>query len=98
MPPTSAGRTFLTDPDAFRDVSRGNPKPFTLKGEALVKARLTPETWRLEIVSDGSTQLQKPRRLDDGQLFTPAWPFAAPPRKGALPALSPGRVDAPLLQ
>src|SRR5438128_8662781 len=56
---------FLTDPEAFRDVSRGNPKPFTLKGDALVQARLTPETWRLEVVSDGSTQLEKPRRLED---------------------------------
>jgi DMSO/TMAO reductase YedYZ molybdopterin-dependent catalytic subunit len=58
-------RPFLTDPDAFRDVSRGNPKPFTLKGEDLVKARLTPATWRLEVVSDGSAQLERPRRLGD---------------------------------
>ncbi len=59
-------RTFLTNPPEFRDVSRGNPKPFTLKGDALVKARLTPETWRLEIVSDGSTQIDTPRTLDKG--------------------------------
>jgi DMSO/TMAO reductase YedYZ molybdopterin-dependent catalytic subunit len=30
-----------------------------------VKARLTPETWRLEIVSDDSCQIEKPRRLED---------------------------------
>jgi DMSO/TMAO reductase YedYZ molybdopterin-dependent catalytic subunit len=65
MPATSEGRKFLTEPDAFRDVSRGNPKPFTLKGEALIKARLTPETWRLEIVGDDSAQLERPRRLED---------------------------------
>jgi DMSO/TMAO reductase YedYZ molybdopterin-dependent catalytic subunit len=59
-------RKFLTDADKFTDVSRGNPKPFTLKGEALVNARLTPESWRLEIVSDSSTQVEKPRRLEDG--------------------------------
>ena len=59
-------KTFLTSAGEFRDVSRGNPKPFTLKGEALVLARLTPETWRLEIVSDGTTQIEKPRKLDDG--------------------------------
>src|SRR5260370_38423541 len=59
-------RKFLTDADKFTDVSRGNPKPFKLQGEALVKARLTPETWRLEIVSDGSTQIEKPRKLEDG--------------------------------
>src|SRR6516162_10479401 len=59
------GKSFLTKAAQFRDVSRGNPKPFTLKGDDLVKARLTPESWRLEIVSDGSTQIEKPRKLDD---------------------------------
>ena len=37
-------RTFLTTPANFRDVSRGTPRPHTLKGEDLVRARLTPET------------------------------------------------------
>ncbi len=59
-------RTFLTKPEEFRDVSRGNPKPFTLKGDALTRARLTPEAWRLEVVSDGATQLEKPRTLEAG--------------------------------
>jgi DMSO/TMAO reductase YedYZ molybdopterin-dependent catalytic subunit len=58
-------RCFLTKPESFRDVSRGNPKPYSLQGDALVKARLTPETWRLEIVSDGSTKMEKPRQLED---------------------------------
>src|SRR5262245_38695923 len=58
-----ADRIFLTNPPDFRDVSRGNPRPHTLKGEALVRARLTPETWRLEIVSDGSTKIETPRTL-----------------------------------
>lgn len=62
MEPT---RKFLTNPAEFRDVSRGTPKPHSLKGDDLVKARLTPETWRLEIVSDGSAQIDKPRKLDD---------------------------------
>src|ERR1700704_2933294 len=66
MEPATAERPFLTNPEQFRDVSRGDPKPHTLKGDDLVKARLTPETWRLEIVSDSSTQLEKARRLDDG--------------------------------
>ena len=65
MPAIPPGRKFLTEADAFRDVSRGNPKPFTLKGEDLVKARLTPETWRLEIVGDASAQLERPRRLEN---------------------------------
>jgi DMSO/TMAO reductase YedYZ molybdopterin-dependent catalytic subunit len=58
-------KKFLTDPEKFTDVSRGNPQPHKLKGEVLVKARLTPDTWRLEIVSDGSAQIEKPRKLDD---------------------------------
>jgi DMSO/TMAO reductase YedYZ molybdopterin-dependent catalytic subunit len=66
METTQRGKSFLTNPAEFQDVSRGNPKPHTLKGEALVKARLTPETWRLEIVSDGSTQIEKPRHLENG--------------------------------
>jgi DMSO/TMAO reductase YedYZ molybdopterin-dependent catalytic subunit len=66
MASPAPGRKYLTDPDEFQDVSRGNPKPHTLKGDDLVKARLTPEAWRLEVVSDGSTQLEKPRKLDDG--------------------------------
>jgi DMSO/TMAO reductase YedYZ molybdopterin-dependent catalytic subunit len=56
-------RSYLTNPAEFRDVSRGNPRPHTLQGEALVRARLTPETWRLEIVSDGSTEIRTPRTL-----------------------------------
>jgi DMSO/TMAO reductase YedYZ molybdopterin-dependent catalytic subunit len=66
MEPTSGDKKFLTNPDAFVDVSRGNPKPFKLQGDDLVAARLTPESWRLEIVSDGSTQIPKPRKLEDG--------------------------------
>jgi DMSO/TMAO reductase YedYZ molybdopterin-dependent catalytic subunit len=67
-PPSAAGqeRPYLTNPPNFVDVSRGNPRPHTLKGEQLVQARLTAETWRLEIVSDGSTQIATPRTLDKG--------------------------------
>jgi DMSO/TMAO reductase YedYZ molybdopterin-dependent catalytic subunit len=66
MEESQSQRHFFTDQEKFTDVSRGDPKPFSLKGEALLKARLTPETWRLEIVSDGSTQIEKPRKLEDG--------------------------------
>jgi DMSO/TMAO reductase YedYZ molybdopterin-dependent catalytic subunit len=59
------GQTFLTSQSDFQDVSRGNPRPWALKGAALTNARLTPETWRLEIVSDGSTKIERPRRLAD---------------------------------
>ncbi len=46
--------------------ARGNPSPHKLMGEELVKARLTPEDWRLEIVADGGSKIEKPRKLDDG--------------------------------
>jgi DMSO/TMAO reductase YedYZ molybdopterin-dependent catalytic subunit len=59
-------RRYLTNQVDFRDVSRGNPRPHTLKGDALVQARLTPETWRLEIVSDGTAELANPRTLEKG--------------------------------
>lgn len=50
----AASRPLLTPADQFEDVSRGKPVPHTLKGEALVNARLTPETWRLEITADAT--------------------------------------------
>jgi DMSO/TMAO reductase YedYZ molybdopterin-dependent catalytic subunit len=58
-------RSFLTPPAKFTDVSRGNPKPYSLKGNALTQARLTEETWRLEIVAEGKATIAKPRKLDD---------------------------------
>jgi DMSO/TMAO reductase YedYZ molybdopterin-dependent catalytic subunit len=59
-------RSFLTEAGDFVDVSRGNPKPFTLRGEALSRARLAPETWRLEVVGDDSSQIARQLRLEDG--------------------------------
>lgn len=56
---------YLTDAGSFVDVSRGNPKPHRLRGEALVRARLTAETWRLEIVGDESSHVPRPCRLED---------------------------------
>ncbi|MCR9293264.1 MAG: molybdopterin-dependent oxidoreductase [bacterium] len=50
-----APHPLLTPANEFRDVSRGNPKPHTLTGEDLVQARLTPDTWRLEIIADPFT-------------------------------------------
>ena len=57
-------RTFLTNPDDFTDVSRGNPLPHTLTGEALDKARLTADTWRLEIEAEGAAKIDHPKKLD----------------------------------
>lgn len=44
--------TNLTVPKAFRDVSRGNPKPHTLSEEKRKQVGLTRETWSLEVISD----------------------------------------------
>ncbi|MCB1230078.1 MAG: molybdopterin-dependent oxidoreductase [Verrucomicrobiae bacterium] len=47
---------FLTPAEDFYTVARGNPKPHTLQGQALIDARMTPETWRLEIAPDGFSE------------------------------------------
>jgi DMSO/TMAO reductase YedYZ molybdopterin-dependent catalytic subunit len=65
-PTSRSARPFLTEARDFVDVSRGKPKPFTLRGEALAKARLTPQTWRLEILGDESSRVARPSRLEDG--------------------------------
>jgi DMSO/TMAO reductase YedYZ molybdopterin-dependent catalytic subunit len=66
---------LLTKDKDFYDVSRGTPKPHTLTGEAQAEARLTAETWRLEITADPFIEephtkvpatLQKPLTLADG--------------------------------
>jgi DMSO/TMAO reductase YedYZ molybdopterin-dependent catalytic subunit len=59
-------RAYLTPPESFRTVSRGDPRPDSLSGEALKAARLTPETWRLEIVAEAGARLGRPRTLDGG--------------------------------
>jgi DMSO/TMAO reductase YedYZ molybdopterin-dependent catalytic subunit len=54
-PKAPASHPLLTPANDFYDVSRGKPKPHTLTGDALVQARLTPDTWRLEIKADPFT-------------------------------------------
>ena len=44
--------SFLTEGSDFYDVSRGNPKPYTLMGQQRVDAGLTQESWRLDITAD----------------------------------------------
>ena len=45
-------KPYLTPGKDFGDVSRGDPKPHKLIGAAQAEARLTPDTWRLEITAD----------------------------------------------
>jgi DMSO/TMAO reductase YedYZ molybdopterin-dependent catalytic subunit len=51
-PSATISHPILTPAGEFETVARGNPKPHSLQGEDLVKARLTPETWRLEVTAD----------------------------------------------
>ena len=60
-------RDFLTPSGSFYEVSRG--KPYLLDAEARMKAGLTPETWRLEVVPDEppwKPTLARTFRKDDG--------------------------------
>jgi DMSO/TMAO reductase YedYZ molybdopterin-dependent catalytic subunit len=67
-------RPLLTAALDFEDVSRGHPKPYDLTGAALEAARLTPQSWRLEIVADPFTDehvkdpasLSKQFAIEDG--------------------------------
>jgi DMSO/TMAO reductase YedYZ molybdopterin-dependent catalytic subunit len=59
-------RPVLTPAAKFFDVARGNPVPHSLRGEALIKAGLTPETWRLEIVGEGGANVSRPLTLQNG--------------------------------
>lgn len=60
--------TWLTHPDEFRDVSRGNPKPHSLPDEARKMAGLTRDTWQLELLSDPKhpAKLRAPMKKADG--------------------------------
>lgn len=44
--------TNLTVPKAFRDVSRGNPKPHSLSEAKRKEVGLTRDTWLLDVISD----------------------------------------------
>lgn len=44
--------SWLTLPDDFQDVSRGNPKPHSLPEEKRREVGLTRDTWKLNVTSD----------------------------------------------
>ena len=64
--PDAPPRPYLTPADDFNDVSRGTPVPHSLTGEALIQAKLTPETWRLEVSAEPKSAIVKPLRQEDG--------------------------------
>lgn len=51
--------SWLTDPDLFRDVSRGKPVPHSLPDEKKQAVGLTRDSWRLEVLNDP----EKPAKL-----------------------------------
>ena len=64
-------RDFLTPAGSFYEITRG--KPYLLDNEARMKAGLTPETWRLEVVPDEPPwrpTLARTLRKDDGTALT----------------------------
>lgn len=60
--------SWLTPPDQFRDVSRGQPIPHTLPPERRSEVGLTRETWKLEVISDpdNPARLGKSLTIADG--------------------------------
>jgi DMSO/TMAO reductase YedYZ molybdopterin-dependent catalytic subunit len=60
----NTAREFLTPGKDFSDVSRGTPVPHSLKGQALIDAKLTPETWRLQITAEEKVTLAKPLTIE----------------------------------
>ena len=59
---------WLTDPNDFQDVSRGNPKPHSLSDERMREVGLTRDTWRLQVIADpeNPARLRSPMSSDNG--------------------------------
>ena len=59
---------YLTPPEGFQDVSRGTPVPHTLSDEKKREARITRDSWRLEVISDPEhpVGLRKPLTQEAG--------------------------------
>ncbi len=60
--------SYLTPPDSFGDVSRGNPIPHKLSEEKRAEVGLTRDTWKLEVIADPEkpATLGKPFTRKDG--------------------------------
>jgi DMSO/TMAO reductase YedYZ molybdopterin-dependent catalytic subunit len=64
--------TWLTRPDDFGDVSRGNPLPHTLDETKRKDVGLTRDTWTLEVAADpeNKTRMRRPMTRADNTAFT----------------------------
>ena len=67
-PTTIAPLGYLTPQEAFGDVERGNPLPYTLPPAQRRAVGLERETWRLEVVADpgSDTKLEQPLTIAAG--------------------------------
>lgn len=61
---------WLTPPDDFRDVSRGNPKPHTLSQQKRKEVGLTRDSWKLNVISDPDNPASIMKPLRDESAFT----------------------------
>ena len=62
---------YLTRQEDFGDVSRGKPRPHSLSPEERKRAGLTPDTWKLEVLSDPANKadIGNPMTIDNGNPF-----------------------------
>ena len=60
--------SYLTLPDDFRDVSRGNPIPHTLPDDKKAEVGLTRATWELEVAADPNykSDIRNPLTKENG--------------------------------
>lgn len=63
---------YLTRPEDFVSVERGNPLPYKLPPEKLKAAGMTRESWRLEVLPDpeSNSRVERPLRVADGTALT----------------------------
>ncbi len=63
---------WLTKPDDFQDVSRGNPQPHSLDEARRKEVGLTRDTWSLEVVSDpeNKARIRNPLTKEKNTAFT----------------------------
>ncbi len=99
-PIAEAELPFLTPAKDFTDVSRGTPLPHSLTGQALLDARLTAETWRLEIVAEDKAVVAKPRTVAAGTALDYAglWALAKKRSVRFLKAMQCNNIPRPLGQ
>ncbi len=59
---------YLTNPDQFRIVSRGTPRPDKLSPEKRLEVGLDPKTWQLEIIADPASdaRIENPMTKERG--------------------------------